>query len=449
MFRGTTIFRQTLLVLIGWLALMQVVIATGISLTQVSRSGHRTIPITDVVHQLAVPACSTNIARGSDRGKLFKAEAQTDAPIRPPGTESDPELTAEIANVVAASPSDIRLYWRAGSDIRLGQPADISLNGRTTRLEDTVFLDSLVAARRWSTHWCVSAVRGQPWYVSWQWNPILINFLALLTMIPPALLFARRLSRPIRDFAVAADRIGKDTTAPLVPESGPREMRVAAHALNAMQVRIQGQMRERESMVAAIAHDLRTPLSRIAFRVERATDDLREPVQRDIAQMRAMIAATIEHHQSSRTERAFALVDLRDLLLRMVEQEKTMGSDIRASLQNAEINGDLIALNRLFQNLIDNAKKFAGATEISLMSEADNAQIIVADRGPGVPPDQIENMFDPFVRGEPSRNRETGGVGLGLGIARAIARQHGGDLILYNRPGSGLIAKVTLPIAKR
>jgi signal transduction histidine kinase len=132
----------------------------------------------------------------------------------------------------------------------------------------------------------------------------------------------------------------------------------------------------------------------------------------------------------------------------MADEERATGHDIRSDMRAAaEVKGDALELSRLFQNLIDNAKKFAGSAEISLTVDGKKACITVADRGAGIPPTEISNMFMPFTRGEPSRNRKTGGVGLGLSIARTIARQHGGELVLSNRPGGGLLAEVILPLA--
>jgi len=226
-------------------------------------------------------------------------------------------------------------------------------------------------------------------------------------------------------------------------------MRIAAGALNAMQVRIQEQLREREDMIAAIAHDLRTPLSRIAFRVETASPTVSESVQRDIEQMNAMISTTLEYAREGQQLTDNEFVDLRQLLESMIEDEQAIGHKARffCDADSVYVEGDEVQLNRLFQNLIDNASKFGGAAEISLNQTDSEAVVTIADRGPGIDPGQIEEMFRPFSRGEPSRNRHTGGMGLGLSITRAIAQRHGGDIELSNRQGGGLLVTVTLPAA--
>jgi two-component system OmpR family sensor kinase len=267
--------------------------------------------------------------------------------------------------------------------------------------------------------------------------------------LPFAWLFARRLSKPMHDFATAADAIGRDEQAPLLDEQGPREMRIAARALNAMQIRIQEQLREREAMIAAIAHDLRTPLSRIAFRVEAASPAVSESVQRDIEQMNAMITATLDFSREGRHLKGEQLVDLSALLLAMAEDEQAIAHAVHFAnhADSVFVEGDELQLNRLFQNLIDNALNFGGIARIVLRQEHGNAIVTVADSGPGINPGQIEEMFRPFKRGEPSRNRQTGGVGLGLSITRAIAHRHGGEIQVANRAEGGLLVTVSIPVA--
>jgi signal transduction histidine kinase len=266
--------------------------------------------------------------------------------------------------------------------------------------------------------------------------------------LPLAWLFTRRLSRPIREFAEAADRIGWDSDAPLLAETGPDELRIASRALNEMQRGIQQQFRDREAMVAAIAHDLRTPLSRIAFRVEGLPAAVRDPVHRDIEQMKAMIKATIEYSRGLDTAKGEDPVDLAALLGRLVAEEQALGAEVVLAGPDkaAIVFGNEIEFARLFQNLIDNGRKFGGAVELQLHVKRGFAEVAVADRGPGIPAERREEMFTPFVRGEPSRNAETGGVGLGLPIARTIARRHGGELELRQRDGGGLVAMVRLPL---
>jgi two-component system, OmpR family, sensor kinase len=213
-----------------------------------------------------------------------------------------------------------------------------------------------------------------------------------------------------------------------------------------MQERIAAYVAERTAMIGAIAHDLRTPLARIAFRIEAAPDDVRDKVQADIEQMRAMIAATIGFVRGSTGSREVSDVDLGALLGGLAQEEADMGRPVVVGrIEPLPVRGDRLALARLFQNLIDNGVAYGGQVEMTAVRDGRDAVVTIADRGPGLPEEQIERLFQPFERGEPSRNRETGGIGLGLTIARSIVQEHGGTLSLRNREGGGLEAICRIP----
>lgn len=317
------------------------------------------------------------------------------------------------------------------------------------RRGEAMFFNTVIAGYDTGTGWRVYQSPPRPLLSEWQKRAILLlaaNFILLLVF---AWFFARRLSQPIRRFAVAADRLGADVNAPPVPVEGPVELRTTAQALNGMQARIGDYLRERTAMIGAIAHDLRTPLARIAFRIEGAPDPIREPVQNDIEQMRAMIAATMDFVKGNTRSQARSAVDIALLLSAIVAKESEVGHSAKLDTKaNANVTGDAVSLERLFQNLIDNAVAFGGNAEVEVEDADGSIRILVSDRGPGLPDDQLEAVFDPFVRNEPSRNRATGGVGLGLTIARMIAVDHGGTISLQNREGGGLLAIVLLPVAR-
>jgi two-component system, OmpR family, sensor kinase len=266
-------------------------------------------------------------------------------------------------------------------------------------------------------------------------------------MLPVAFLFARRLTRPIRRFATAVETVGDDPDAPPVPVEGPAELRLTAQALNMMRQRLRDYLGERTAMIGAIAHDLRTPLARIAFRIEGAPEGLRDPVQRDVEQMRAMIAATIGYLRSGAGIGERLPVDLVPLVARVAAQAREMGGKVELAAPTAPcvVTGDAVALERLVQNLVDNAVKYGGGAEFTLACCDGRVRLGVADRGPGIAPERIERLFRPFERGEPSRSRATGGVGLGLAIARSIVEAHGGTLTATNRTGGGLEMECVLP----
>jgi two-component system OmpR family sensor kinase len=272
--------------------------------------------------------------------------------------------------------------------------------------------------------------------------------LTALAMLPFAWLFARRLARPIRRFAEAVERLDHDRDAPPVPTEGPAELEMTAVALNAMHARLRSHLRERTAMIGAIAHDLRTPLARIAFRIEAAPDKIRGPVQADIEQMREMVTATIGFLRGDAGTGERQLVDLAALARRLAGEASDTGSTVAiAEIERAMVSGDRSALERLVQNLIDNAIQYAGSAELIVRRAVDCATVTVADRGPGIPEAELERMFEPFERRDRSRSRSTGGLGLGLAIARSIAQAHGGSIRAANRPGGGLAVTVELPVA--
>jgi two-component system OmpR family sensor kinase len=307
-----------------------------------------------------------------------------------------------------------------------------------------------VAAVATPNGWRVARTAPEPLLRTWQRRLLLWLAMSALLMLPLAWFFARRLTRPIRAFAAAADRMGADPNAPPVPEDGPAELQVTAHALNRMQGRIADYVSERTAMIGAIAHDLRTPLARIAFRIEAAPDHVREKVQSDIEQMRAMIAATIGFVKGSAEATGREKLDLTQLLQRLIAAEKETGRPVTLRAQGEMwVSGDAIALARLVQNLVDNAISYGARADVELSRESGCAVISVSDEGPGLPEALLERVFEPFQRADPSRNRATGGIGLGLTIARSIARDHGGTLSLRNRSEGGMAAECRIPLLTR
>ena len=187
------------------------------------------------------------------------------------------------------------------------------------------------------------------------------------------------------------------------------------------------------------------PLARIAFRIEGAPDAVREPVHADIREMTSMIATTLEYAKGASSQTGRADVDVAALVHDIAIAARDMGRPVDLNIEAASVRGDPLALRRLFQNLLDNALTFGTQATIEVRREPDAVIVRVADRGPGLPSEMLERVFEPFRRNDPSRNRTTGGVGLGLTIARSIARDHGGTLELTNRDGGGLVATVRLP----
>jgi signal transduction histidine kinase len=284
-------------------------------------------------------------------------------------------------------------------------------------------------------------------FTPWQSRILLWFGGSLLALLPVAYVFARRLSRPIAAFAEAAERLGRDPGAPPLKLNGPAEVKMAETAFNEMQDRLRRYVHDRTAMIGAVAHDLRTPLTRLRFRVESVPEPARTKMTTDIEQMEAMISATMSFVRDASQPAARTRLELSSLVQSIADEMAETGADVEAEAgPSVVVDGDPVALRRLVTNLIDNAVKFGGSARARVYADDDAAVIEVDDEGPGVNDLDRDRIFEPFVRVEPSRNRETGGAGLGLAVVRSVARAHGGDATLENRPEGGLRATARLPL---
>jgi signal transduction histidine kinase len=311
-----------------------------------------------------------------------------------------------------------------------------------------VFGEFTAALRQPSGSWVIVRPAPEPFPNAWQ-TRVGLWFLACLAVLGPVgYIFARRLVAPIGAFARAADRLGRDPNAPPLALKGPAEIGIAARAFNTMQMRLQRYVADRTSMIAAISHDLRTPLARVRFKMEQASEGLRASVGSDLDEMEAMITAVLSFVRDANEIRERTDLDLLSVLECAVDDAVAAGG--QADLVGGDpvvVEADDLALKRLFANLIDNAVKYGGCAKVCLSVNDGAAVVEVSDGGPGLPLVELERVFEPFYRAERSRNRETGGMGLGLAVARSIARAHGGDVTLANGD-PGLRATVRLPLAK-
>jgi signal transduction histidine kinase len=200
-------------------------------------------------------------------------------------------------------------------------------------------------------------------------------------------------------------------------------------------------------MVAAIAHDLRTPLTRLRFRAEAAPDEVRDKMAADIEQMDGMVRSALAFVRGETLSAEHVRLDLTSLVASVVDDLAEMGADVAFETATpVVVSGDPLALKRLVTNLTDNAVKFGGRARLSLELAGATATLLVEDDGPGLPNSELDRVFEPFYRPDPSRSSDAGGVGLGLSVARSIARAHGGEITLANRPEGGLRAIVRLPL---
>lgn len=372
---------------------------------------------------------------------------------RPPGPAMDgasaPAIRAKLAQDLGVSVDRIVLATRAGpfADRRVFRIIRERIAREGVREEHFLVAPFTVGIREPDGRWRV--VRPQPAFGlnPWQQRIALWFVLSALAMAPVAYVFARRLSRPIRLFADAAERLGRDPRAEPLALKGPSEIGIAVRAFNDMQERLRRYVEDRTAMVGAIAHDLRTPLTRLRFRIEGLPDEQRARMANDIDQMEAMISAALTFVRDASRPGERTPLELSSLLESLCDEMAETGASTEVEAgEKVVLDGDPMALRRLFSNLLDNAVKFGGRARARVFRDASNAFVEIEDDGPGIPPADRERVFEPFYRREPSRSRQTGGIGLGLAVVRSIARGHGGDVDLINRSGGGLTARVQLPL---
>lgn len=270
--------------------------------------------------------------------------------------------------------------------------------------------------------------------------------LTVSAVLAVSLLAVRLATRPMQQLAAAADAFGSDLDAPPLAESGPVEVVRAAQAFNRMRQRLRTLIAERSRALQAVSHDLRTPLTRLRLRADLIDDEvLRGQLNADIDDMQAMVEATLDYLRGLQDQEPTQTIDIEALLQSLAADHQALGHDVLVvRIHAAPCPGRLSALKRALNNLIDNAVKYGGHARISAEDGIDGLRIDIDDQGPGIAPDQLDRVLEPYVRLESSRSRATGGVGLGLAIARDVARMHGGGLRLHNRAAGGLRATLTL-----
>jgi signal transduction histidine kinase len=277
---------------------------------------------------------------------------------------------------------------------------------------------------------------------------LIANLLITLFIVTLVVMIAvRQATRPLQQLAHAADTLGRDLDAPPLAEAGPAETRRAAQAFNRMQGRIKRLVDERARALAAVSHDLRTPLTRLRLRAELIDDKpLRDQMAGDLDSMAVMIDATLDYLRGLQDSETVRRIDMNALMQSLAEDAAVLGKAISVDgAAQAPYAGRLSALRRALQNLIDNALKYGHNASLRIEDDEDTLRLIVEDDGPGIPPAELGRVTEPYYRPDASRSRETGGVGLGLSIASDIALLHGGQLLLANRPRGGFSATLALP----
>ena len=286
------------------------------------------------------------------------------------------------------------------------------------------------------------------------WSQNFLTAFVLMTVAAALLVVwaVRQFSNPMRELAAAAENLGLDVNAPPLPEHGTIESVKAARAFNLMAERIRRFVRDRTFLLTAIGHDLRTPITRLKLRAEWMEDEEQQAkMLADLDELESMVAATLAFGRDDAAAEALAAIDLAELLRTIGDEAADARPDQAEGIvyqgpDHQVVRARPVALKRALTNLVQNALNYGGSARISLAAPRNGSiAATVDDDGPGIPPAELERVFEPFHRLEGSRNRETGGTGLGLPIARNILRAHGGDVTLANRAGGGLRATVTMP----
>ena len=281
----------------------------------------------------------------------------------------------------------------------------------------------------------------------WPYRLLLSLAVLLAAVIAVSLVAVRWATRPLNALADAADELGRNIDRAPMPEKGPLEVTRAARAFNTMQERLVRYLRERTATLAAMSHDLKTPVNRLRLRAELLDDtELKKKISQDLEEMETMVHATLEFMRGGESAEKAQPVDVTALLGSLQADAEELGGqvEVRGGTANPYV-GRPQALKRCLGNRIDNALKYGRRATILVEDDKERLVIRVQDQGPGIPEAEIEHVFEPFYRIENSRSRDTGGTGLGLSIARNIAQLHGGVLTLRNMKQGGLEAALALP----
>jgi signal transduction histidine kinase len=377
----------------------------------------------------------------SDRGRVRRLPAD---PITPFVVERSPQVAQEMGRQL----SELGVKWhRIDTGLLPQSDAGTDRAGWGGARHYDRPAQMMIAVQQMDGRWLV--VRS-PWP---QPGPRLLVALVTQTIILyvivllPMLWIVRRLSQPLRDLAIAAVAFRPGAAIDPVEERGPTDVRAVIAAYNTLGTRVTAMLDEKDRMLGAIGHDLRTPLAALRVRIESVDDDDdRQRMADTIDDMARMLEDILSLARLGRSSEPPAEVDLAALVDAVAEDFRDLGHDV------ATVESPRLALRvrpslmrRAVRNLVENAVKYAGAAEVTVEPTAGGACIRVLDRGPGIPEDRLAGVFEPFIRVETSRNSDTGGIGLGLALARAIVESSGGTLSLVNRAGGGISAAIELP----
>ncbi|MBR9763572.1 MAG: HAMP domain-containing protein [Rhodobacteraceae bacterium] len=282
--------------------------------------------------------------------------------------------------------------------------------------------------------------------LQWPWASIVsFGITAAIILVSACWFLLTRLTGPLLRVSRAADQLGRGETVDPLPLFGPSEVRGLTRAFNRMQARLTRFVEDRTRLLAALGHDLRSPLTAMRVRAEMVEEEeTRASLVASVEEMQEMVDATLAFARGMASSEAYETVDL-GAYLKQLQANMIDGFTLDA-VDSLWVRLRPQSVRRALRNIIENAQRYGGGAEVTFRHDAEHVQIQVADTGPGIPETELEQVFEPFFRLEKSRSRETGGTGLGLSIARTIVRAHGGDVALSNRAESGLLVTVTLPL---
>jgi len=370
-----------------------------------------------------------------DRGRVRRVAANPIAPGRERRAEVADELREQlIEQGLTAGRID------TGVQERTGPPPP---GARRRRGGDMLLIAVEQPGRGWLT--ITAPWPGRDRRILW----VLIGQTLILyaIILLPVLWITRRISRPLHALTEAARRFSPGDTPEALPEEGPGDVRAVVSAFNALRLRVTAMLDEKDRMLGAIGHDLRTPLAALRVRIESVEDDADRAKMADtIDEMNRTLDDILSLARLGRPSEPLRDVDVAALVDAVVEDFRDLGADVTfAETARVTLRLRSALIRRAVRNLIENAIKYAGSAEVLVRPDVTAVSICIADRGPGIPADRLGDVFEAFTRLETSRNRDTGGIGLGLALARAIAREAGGDIGLSNRDGGGLEAVLRLP----
>lgn len=437
-----TLFGQMLLALFAWLIAAQS-LGFWLMLDDRVRFGEKLLGVY-AAQRMAGVISILDRAESAERARLL--HALNVPPIRislndrwhssPESDSKNAQLFIEHVARELERPAPLQVLSIKREEYRRGEPPILFVVGQA-RLADGAVL----------TFWHSLPQQGLDW-------PLRLLVLLVVLGVSVAILAGwtvRPLTRPLASLADAATGLAQNLEQSPLPENGPLEVSRAAQAFNAMQRALKRYLETRALALAAVSHDLRLPITRLRLRLERVSDeDLKAKMEEDLAEMDDMIGSTLEFLRAGSSAEKWQKLDVNALLESVAGDMAMVGAQVELhGAASGPISAKPQALRRCLANLLDNAWRYGSEhIDVSIGEHGDQLEIRVEDRGAGIPREDLERVFEPYVRIESSRAKHTGGTGLGLAIARAIARAHGGDVRLSMREGGGTCATIALPRKK-